>query len=54
MVVSRAVGRRNKELLLNGHGAAAGEDDDVLQMDGCDGCKTKCNVNGLNATATYT
>lgn len=52
MVVSRAVRRRNKELLLNAYGAAAGEDDQVLAMDGCDGCMT--NVNVLNATAMYT
>lgn len=32
---------RNKELLLNGHGAAAGKIGRILEMDGGDGCRAR-------------
>ena len=41
MVVASAAGKRNRELLLNGYGVAAGEDDKLLEMDGGDGSTAK-------------
>ena len=38
MVVARGFGRRNGELVFNGKSVSVGKDENILEMDGGDGC----------------